>query len=257
MNLLPLSALRRLRSVHALAGIALALACFALCARAQSDEPKPVESKPAPVPEIEETIYLSHATAMHDLNDVQTALRNMCPRAKIYAVPSEGALTIRATPDEMAAAKKVIAELDRPRKSYRVTFTIADTDAGKPDHTWRFALIVIEGEKASLKEGQRVPLVTGMEQGATTTSQNEQVQYIDVGISIEASLDGGRLRAKVEQSSIADERFGLGAQDPVVHQVTLEGFAVLTPGKPVVLGSLDLPGTTRHQEVSVSVEPIP
>jgi len=253
MKLLPIAASGRMRFIRPLAGMALTLALFTPCTRAQSADAKPAESKPAPIPEIEETIYLSHATAMHDLNDVQTALRNMCPRARIYAVASEGALTIGATPDEMETAKKIVAALDRPRKSYRVTFTIADTDAGKPDHTWHFSLVVIEGEKATLKQGQRVPLVTGMEQGAANT-QNAQVQYIDVGINIEASLDGGRLRTKVEQSSLAEERSGLGAQDPIVHQVTLEGFAQFPSAKPVVLGSLDLPGTARHEEVSVSAE---
>jgi hypothetical protein len=253
MNLLPIAALRRVRPVHALAGMALALALFAPVARAQSADAKPTESKPAPVPEIEETFYLSHATAMRDLQDLQTALRNVCSRAKIYTVASEGALTIRATPDEMEAAKKVIAELDRPRRSYRVTFTIADTDAGKPDHAWHLALIVIEGEKAILKEGQRVPLVTGMNEGATST-QNAQVQYMDVGINIEASLDGGRLHAKVEQSRVGEEKSGLGAQDPIVHQVMIDGYADLPTAKPFVLGSLDLPDTTRHEEISVSAE---
>jgi hypothetical protein len=34
----------------------------------------------------------------------------------------------------------------------------------------------------------------------------------------------------------------------------LEGMSSLTVGKPVVLGSLDVPGTTRRQEIEVVTE---
>jgi hypothetical protein len=35
---------------------------------------------------------------------------------------------------------------------------------------------------------------------------------------------------------------------------TLEAVAMLTPGKPVVLGSLDIPGTTRREVIEVVSE---
>lgn len=44
------------------------------------------------------------------------------------------------------------------------------------------------------------------------------------------------------------------AQDPIVRQITLEGTSILTPGKPTILGSLDVPGTTRHLDVEVAME---
>jgi hypothetical protein len=44
------------------------------------------------------------------------------------------------------------------------------------------------------------------------------------------------------------------AQDPIVRQITLEGASILTPGKPTILGSLDVPGTTRHLDVEVAME---
>jgi hypothetical protein len=84
------------------------------------------------------------------------------------------------------------------------------------------------------------------------------VTYIDIGQEIEASLDGYldgvRLRTKVVQSSIAEDKPAVGVQDPVIRQTTLEGTSNLVQGKSLVLGSLDVPGSTRHQEVEVVSE---
>jgi hypothetical protein len=84
------------------------------------------------------------------------------------------------------------------------------------------------------------------------------VQYLDVGLSIEATpsgeADGVKLRSKVEQSSLADEKSSVGQQDPVVRQTLLDGTSTLALGKPLVLGSLDIPGSTRHQEIEVIAE---
>jgi hypothetical protein len=85
-----------------------------------------------------------------------------------------------------------------------------------------------------------------------------QVQYVDVGLNIEASLDGSldslQLRSKVEQTGLAEEKSGVGAQDPVIQQTVLDGLSALVPGKPQILGSFDVPGNTRHEEVEVVAE---
>lgn len=152
-------------------------------------------------------------------------------------------------------AKKVVADLDKPKKTYRVTYTITEIDGGKRVGAQRLAMTVIAGEKAWLKHGNRVPIVTGVSDTAKA-GETSQVQYLDVGLNIEAFLNGVSLRSKVEQSSIADEKSGLGTQDPLVHQTTLEETFNVASGKPVVIGSLDIPGTTRRQEIEVMVEPI-
>jgi hypothetical protein len=100
-----------------------------------------------------------------------------------------------------------------------------------------------------------VPIVTGTTEGASA-GQNSQVQYLDVGLHIEASLEGTRLRTKVEQSRVADEKSGLGAQDPIVRQTVLDGTSSLTQGKPLVLGSLDIPESTRREEIEVVAEAV-
>jgi hypothetical protein len=105
-----------------------------------------------------------------------------------------------------------------------------------------------------------VPIVTGIyPQGEQP--QHSDVQYQDVGLEIEATLngyaDGVHLRSKIAQSNVSDEKSGIGVEDPVFHQTTLEGTATLVPGKPLILGSLDIPGTNRRQQVEVVSEAIP
>jgi len=75
-------------------------------------------------------------------------------------------------------------------------------------------------------------------------------------MNLEASLDGNgdglRLRTKIEQTSVADEKSNVGIQDPLIHQSVLQGESAVVLGKPIVLGSMELSG--KHMEVSVVAE---
>jgi general secretion pathway protein D len=62
-----------------------------------------------------QTFYLSNAWQQNDLNDVQTALRNVLPNAKVYGVASQNAIVMRATPDELLLAQKLVSDLDKAR----------------------------------------------------------------------------------------------------------------------------------------------
>ena len=203
------------------------------------------------------TFYLTNLTGQNDANDIQTDLRNMLPQAKLYYVPSQSALSIRGSSEDISLAQKILADLDRTRKTYRLTYTMTETDNGKRVTQQRFAVIVASGSRTDFKHGSKVPLVT-VTSDAAPGSQSSQVQYQDVGFEIEASLnanlDGIRLRSKIAESSVADEKSGIGVQDPIFRETTLDGTSTLALGKPLVLGSLDIPGTTRHQEVEVVSE---
>lgn len=250
MKRLPHYADRAAISVAILAMLAVPIQSIA---QATPPETRPAESKSAP--HVVETIRLKNVTSVRDLNDLQTDLRNMLPMAAMYTVATQNAISIRATPEDMEAAKKLIAELDRPRKAYRITYTITDVDNGKRMGSQHLSLVVVAGEKSTVKHGSRVPIVTGM-YAKESSGENSQVQYLDVGLSIEASLDGDRLRSKVEQTSLADEKSGIGTQDPVVRQTMVEATSDMETGKTLALGSLDIPGTTRHQEIEATAEPV-
>jgi len=221
------------------------------------EQTRPADAKPAA--EIYQAFYLANVSQQNDLSDIQQALRNTLPRAKVYSAPFQNTLLVRATAEDMVLAKQVIADLDRPHKIYRLTYTITEMDGGKRTGAHHLTLIAVSGEKANLKQGSRVPLVTGSTD-ASGSASSPQVQYVDVGESVEVRIEGGpegfRLHSKLEQSSVADEKSGVGAQDPVFRQTVFEVTAVVTPGKPQVLGSFDVPGGTLRREVEVLAEAV-
>ena len=73
-----------------------------------------------------ETFYLSNAWQANDLTDVQTAIRNVLTNVKIYAVPSQNAIVMRATPDELLLAQKLINDLDKARPEVVVDIAIME-----------------------------------------------------------------------------------------------------------------------------------
>ncbi len=206
------------------------------------------------------TIYLANASQQNDANEILTAVRNVVdPGEKIYLVPSRNAIVIRALPEDVQIARKLIAELDRPRKTYQLTYTVSEMDGGKRIGLQHFSMVIVAGAKTELREGNRVPIsVTSLPAGGTGVAS--QVTYIDVGLNIQAALDqsteGLNLRSKIEQSSVAEERSGLGTPDPLIRQTVLEGTASMTLGKALSVGSLDIPGSTRHLNIEVALEPI-
>jgi type II secretory pathway component GspD/PulD (secretin) len=204
-----------------------------------------------------QTFYLANVTAREDSMEIITAVRNILPPdVRIYFVSSENAFAMRGTPDEFVMVQKIINDLDRPKKLYRLTYTIVEMDGGKRIGVQHFSMVLTAGQRTTLKQGSKVPIATGSSEGGSETKV--QMTYLDVGMNFDAMLDqyadGVRLRSKVEQSSVAEEKSGVGAQDPIVRQTVMEGTSLLTPGKPLVLGSLDIAGSTRHQDIEVVME---
>jgi type II secretory pathway component GspD/PulD (secretin) len=238
----------------------LALTLFAGSAGARGQTPGPDSGGSIPGARSYETLYLTSAAQINDASDIVTDLRNMLPRAKVYYVRPQNAISIMGTPDDFKLARQILSDMDRPRQTYRLTYTITETSSSQGPETQHVALIAVPGGTTELKQGSRVPIVTGASDGGNSALRNE-VQYLDVGLTIKASLEGTagnlRLRTRIEQSSVAEEKSGMGAQDPVVRQTSLESMSMLGQGKPVVLGSLDLPGSARHMEIEVSSEPVP
>jgi type II secretory pathway component GspD/PulD (secretin) len=251
-----------LRTFAALrAGFLLALIApltLAFNASAQTD-PNSTATESKAAPELTQTIFLINATTSNDINDIQTTLRNTLPRVRVYAASSQSAITIRGTADEQAEAQRLIGELDRPRESYRLTYTLTDYDGSKSGPAQRVSLILRNGSRATLKQGTRVPIVTGGT-AADYKAPDTQVQYIDIGLDIDAKVSGSpgalSLETRVEQSSLAGGKSIAVAPDPVIQLTTLNEVAQITAGKPLLLGSLDLSGSTHHLQVEVVAEPM-
>jgi hypothetical protein len=250
--------------LSALSLIVLAFTLPALFSRATAQD-NPDQSATASAPAAEhtsaigtyQTIYLTNVTSDRDANEIVTDLRNMLPHARLYYVSSQRALSIEGSAGDIQSAQKMLTEIDRPLKSYRLTYSLTEMDGDKNLGTQQVSLIALDnGEKTTVKQGSKVPIVTGSTSEGSST--NTQVQYEDVGLTIEAAVDGSpdtlRLRTRVAQSNVPDERAPGNTGDPAIRQTVLDAGATLVPGKPLVIGSLDIPGSTRREEISVVSE---
>jgi general secretion pathway protein D len=73
-----------------------------------------------------QTFYLTNAWQQNDLTDVQTAVRNIITTVKIFGVPSQNAIVIRGTPDELLLAQKLINDLDKARSEVVVDIAVLE-----------------------------------------------------------------------------------------------------------------------------------
>ncbi len=74
-----------------------------------------------------QTFYLTNAWQQNDLNDVQTALRNVLgSNVKVYGVPSQNAIVMRGTPDELLLAQQLVDDLDKARGEVVVDIAVLE-----------------------------------------------------------------------------------------------------------------------------------
>ncbi len=258
------------RTLNFFAAGTITLALAIPAAFAQNNDSKPSDSKPAervpssPRPPASEfvvkTYFLSNISQQNDANELLIALRNMLePWTKMILISSQNAIELSAPPDQQAIAQKIIADLDRPRKAYRLTFTLADSDNGKRVGIQHVSMIVASGQRTTLKQGDKIPVATGT-YGKGSDPLQTQFQYIDIGMNFDATLEetpnGLQLKSKIEESNLGQPSTIAGVEEPVIRQTVVEGTSRLSPGKPLTLGSVDITGTTRHVDIEVVAEPV-
>jgi type II secretory pathway component GspD/PulD (secretin) len=208
-----------------------------------------------------QTFYLKNAVQQSDANEIVTALRNAeSPCTKIFLVSSQGAIVIRASPDDLVLTEKLLADLDRPKKTYRLTYTVSEVDGAKLVGTQHYSMVVVAGQQTQLKQGSKVPIATDSYKPASEAkpgSVQTQFTYLDVGMNFDVTLDdfanGVRLNTTVDQSSVAEQTSIGGVLEPVIRQTSLRSAAFLKPGQELTLGSIDIPGTARHLDIEVTM----
>jgi general secretion pathway protein D len=271
-----------------------------------------------------ETFYLSNAWQQTDLTDVGTAIRNVIPNSKEYPVPSQNAIVVRGTPDELLLAQKLVNDLDKARpevvvdisilevskdwektvgiqwpSSASVSLTSASTSttsssssssssgtsttstsgvtlyelahlkandfAVSIDKATASAMLsdsntkilmnprirAIDGQKATFKNGEKIPIATGSYGGSGTGSSlggvsslvNTQFSYQDVGITVELTptIHFNRdvtLKIKIEDTSQNGKVDMDGISEPIIAQKTIEQVIRLREGEAGILGGI-------------------
>ena len=266
------------------------------------------------------TFYLTNLSQPTELQDVTNALRQILEIQRIQPLPSEGAIVVRGTPDQMALAQKLVSDLDRTKSEvvvdvavmqinrdksrtlginpptsgsvqlqqnvssttttsttttttptsstpsginlntfgnlnatdFTVTISQATATALFSDSTTKLIqkpqIRAIEGQKATLKIGQRVPVATGSFQpgiGGVGINPlvNTQFQYLDVGVNIDVTprvhANGDvTLKITMEVSEVDGTSNIGGITQPIIGQRKIEHEVRLKEGEVNVLGGM-------------------
>jgi general secretion pathway protein D len=122
-----------------------------------------------------QTFYLTNIGQANDLNEILTTVRNMLTQnIKIYSVASQNAIILRATPDQLLIAQKIINDLDRARPEVVVDVAILEVNR---DKTRKLGIslpqsisIQPQATTTSTSSGTNSGSGTGTGTGTTTTS---------------------------------------------------------------------------------------
>lgn len=247
-----------MRQVSKLSAATLVLALAASVAIAQTGQPNPT---PAFYPDCTRTntdgcpaqvFSINSITDRNDIyNNMENGLRNALHRnddisAAYSSSTGHYTVTVRGTPDDLAVAQKLIADLDRPKRNYRLTYTVTELDGGRQIGTQHYAMIMTSGQETSLNLENKLPINN---------------TYISIGMNFDATLtemgENAMLKSSVQDSSVAPQKpDATGTQQPIIRQATLKGESLLAPSKPMMLGSVDIPGSTSHLQIEVVMEEV-
>ena len=79
-----------------------------------------------------QTFYLSNSSQPNDGNEILTGLRLLLdPSVKLYLVPSQNAIVMRATTDQLLLAQKLINDFDRARAEVVVDVAVLEVNRDK------------------------------------------------------------------------------------------------------------------------------
>ena len=272
------------------------------------------------------TFYLTNLSQPNELQDLVNILRTLLDTQRLQQFPSQQAIVVRGTPDQIAMAEKLIDDLDKSRPEVVVevaimtvnrdklrdlginpppsvtvnfqdntgttTTTTASGNAGNggtvtsstantgsinlnslahlnatnfqvtiPQTTANFLfsdsnsriiqkpeIRALDGQKASLKIGQRVPVATGSFQpgiGGVGINPlvNTQFNYIDVGVNIDITprvhgTDEVTLKVAMDISEVDSYTNIGGIQQPVIGQRKIEQEIRLREGEVNIMGGI-------------------
>jgi general secretion pathway protein D len=273
------------------------------------------------------TFYLANLSQPTELQDVVNAMRQILEISRIQPLPSQSAIVVRGTPDQIALAQKLIGDLDKAKaevivdvavlqinrdksKTYGInpptsatvalqnnitntsTTTTGTTGAGNTGtinqstgtpnqlnlnqlnnlNATDFTITIpqatatalfndnstkliqkpqiraVDGQKASLKIGDRVPVATGSFQpgiGGVGINPlvNTQFQYLDVGVNVDITPkvhSNGEVTLKVvmDISSVTGTSNIGGISQPIIGQRKIEHEVRLKEGEVNLLGGM-------------------
>ncbi len=135
-----------------------------------------------------------------------------------------------------------------PPSFYNLVFTLTELEDGKKLNSREYQTMASLNDFSRLRIGTRVPIDTG----------RGNITYMDVGLNLDARprLLGGNLvldfTADISSFAIPEQAEGK-AQNPVTRNVRSQVQALVIPGKPTLLSSIDDPSSRKQYQIEVTV----
>jgi len=158
-----------------------------------------------------------------------------------------------------AQEKKPEAASERPVSVYRLDYVIHELDNGKQINQRKYTLSVETGRYPGQKDwgrvrvGRKVPVATSGKPGGELATL---IQYMDVGVNLDCALEEQDntllLETRLEISSVVTGGDLAAPGAPVTRQARTENAAVITPGKPTIIATLDDVDSTRSYQIEVT-----
>ena len=77
------------------------------------------------------TFYLQNAATPADLQQAAATLKGILDISRIQITPEQRSLTIRATPDQMVLAEKLLQDIDKPRAEVMIDIAVLEVSRGR------------------------------------------------------------------------------------------------------------------------------
>jgi hypothetical protein len=143
---------------------------------------------------------------------------------------------------------------------YRLTYTFRESDGNKRIGTQQYAVALDTNPGwTTLKLGTKVPIALAEYRENRPADAPTPMSYIDIGMNFECRLhqfaNGMELQSHIIQSAVDTQQ--PNPKNPVIRQSDLQGAVLLQENKPIIIGTVDLPGTTHVLEIQVELTKIP
>jgi hypothetical protein len=192
--------------------------------------------------------YLPNISQQTEMQDIMNALRSVAEFTRISMLPSAHAIALRGTPEQIAFAEKLLAEIDKTKVRYRVDFRISELDGDRKAGSRDYSLLMERNNRGSLKSGARVPVGTAK----GTETDPKPTHYLDIGSDFDCVIDSETDRT-VELRFTADISEVEMKGTDLPRQSKFESRATVELGVPTLIGRSDNPVSKRTIEVEATV----
>jgi hypothetical protein len=147
-----------------------------------------------------------------------------------------------------SAPAKTAPTAERVVNAYRLDFSVNEVEDGKKINSRQYSMDLNSDSSNELKIGTRVPVET----------KEGEFQYLDVGTNLWSRLEDhtGQInlvvRAEISNFAIPDQNQDHNARS-LIRQVKIDGSTVATPGKPMLIGSVDDPNSKKQFQLEVTL----